>query len=517
MSTPDPRPPRRPRLRAVTPTTVTDETPAQPRHERTTDHDTDRAHEDGPDAVHDRGRVELDATAHEPAPALTAPVEPPAPGVRRLTLVPATSIVLRPTRWLWTDRIPAGAIVLGPGREGIGKSLFCAWLTARVTTGTLTGLHHGTPRGVVYAATEDSWERTIAGRLVAAGADMARVFRVDVHHLAADGVVTLPLSLPRDCDDLADAMADADVALLVLDPLISAVDSRINVNQEELRGALEPLAALADRTGAAVFGLAHFNKAGGTDVLSRITGSRAFAAVARAAIAFARDPDAEDGSCVISQAKNNLGPLDLPSLRYRVEPVELDTPEGPAVWGRLVMLGETDRHVDDILREADSGADSAETAVGGLTARGEAAGWLADYLTAADGPIPSAHVKKAGRTAGFSERTIERAARSLHVTARSEGFPRITVWTLPTPHDDPADSPSGASGASGASPARHRDPVAPLAPPADPATDPAPSVAPVAPPTPQPGAAGATGATGAIAPRRRTTRPARRTAPEDTR
>ncbi len=216
----------------------------------------------------------------------------------------------------------------------------------------MDGVDHGHPRAVIYAATEDSWERTIAGHLIAAGADMSRVFRVDVHHTGPAGAVVLPLSLPRDCDALTDAITAHDVALLVLDPLISAVDSRINVNQEELRTALEPLAALTDRTGAAVFGLAHFNKAGGTDVLSRITGSRAFAAVARAAIAFARD---RDGSCVISQAKNNLGPLDLPSLRYRIESVELDTAEGPAEWGRLVMLGETDVHVDDLLHQADAG------------------------------------------------------------------------------------------------------------------------------------------------------------------
>ncbi|WP_217695822.1 AAA family ATPase, partial [Pseudonocardia sp. Ae706_Ps2] len=175
----------------------------------------------------------------------------PDPVGRRLILTPATSIVLRPTHWLWADRIPAGSIVLGPGREGIGKSLFCAWLTARVTTGTLTGLHDGHPRGVVYAATEDSWERTIAGRLIAAGADMTRVFRVDVTHPTPDGELTMPLTLPRDCDQLAAAMAERDVALLVLDPLISAIDSRINVNQEELRTALEPLAKLADLTNAA--------------------------------------------------------------------------------------------------------------------------------------------------------------------------------------------------------------------------------------------------------------------------
>ena len=68
--------------------------------------------------------------------------------MRTLRLTPAALIGLRPTHWLWADRIPHGALVLGPGREGIGKSLFCAWLTAQVTLGTLPGIHHGRPRAV---------------------------------------------------------------------------------------------------------------------------------------------------------------------------------------------------------------------------------------------------------------------------------------------------------------------------------------------------------------------------------
>ncbi|WP_161992481.1 AAA family ATPase [Pseudonocardia sp. EV170527-09] len=343
---------------------------------------------------------------------------------RRLRLTSAASITLRPTHWLWTDRIPAGSIVLGPGREGIGKSLFCAWLTAQVTNGTLDGLHTGRARAVVYAATEDSWERTIAGRLLAAGADMNRVFRVDVTHPGADGARTVPLSLPRDCTDLAVEMGTHDVALLVLDPLISAVDSRINVNQEELRGALEPLATLADNTGAAIFGLAHFNKASGTDVLSRVTGSRAFAAVARAGIAFARDPDADDGSCVISQVKNNLGPLDLPSLRYRVEPVTLDTPEGPAQWGRLVMLGETDRHVEAIMRQAEQHSGDGEDA----TDLADIDAWLASYLIDRYGRAPAADVLKQGGALGFSKAQLYRSKKRLKISSgKGDGW----AWTLP--------------------------------------------------------------------------------------
>lgn len=340
--------------------------------------------------------------------------------VRRVRLTPAAGIELRPTYWLWDQRIPTGSIVLGPGREGIGKSLFCAWLTARITRGDLPGAHHGTPRSVVYAATEDSWERTIAGRLIAADADMNRVYRVDVDHLAGH---TVPLSLPRDCAGLAVEMTAHDVALLILDPLISAVDSQIDANSEKLRDALEPLARMADDTEVAVFGLAHFNKASGGDVLSRITGSRAFAAVARAAVAFARDPAADDGSCVISQAKNNLGPLDLPSLRYIVESVTLDTAAGPADWGRLRIIGETTRHVNDILREAENGAERDDD-------RAELGAWLRDFLTSAGGSAAPNDVFKAGAALGYSRDQLKRAKKPLGITSKGGGATGWH-WTLP--------------------------------------------------------------------------------------
>jgi hypothetical protein len=349
-----------------------------------------------------------------------------------VVLTPASGVLLKPTYWLWAERIPAGALTIGPGREGVGKSLFCAWLTAQVTNGLLPGVHQGRPRSVIYAATEDSWERTIAGRLHAAGADLHRVFQIEVEHL--DGA-TLPLSLPRDCDQLGARIPDHDVALLVIDPLISAVDSRINVNSEELRLALEPLAKLADQTGVAVFGLAHFNKASGTDALSRVTGSRAFAAVSRAAVAFARDPNAEDGSCVISQIKSNLGRLDLPSLRYRVESVQLDTTDGPGQWGRLVMLGETDTHVEAILAAADSNTQTG--------CNNEVDAWLTAFLTERGGVASSKDVfEHGGNVGGWSSDQLHRAKRRIKIKASKVGT-RDGGWTWHLPGATPAADSGG--------------------------------------------------------------------------
>ncbi|WP_239168080.1 AAA family ATPase [Catellatospora coxensis] len=360
---------------------------------------------------------------------------------------------MRPVRWTWDNRIPAGSITLIPGREGIGKSLTLAWLAGQLTRGTLPGIHYGTPRAVIYAATEDSWAQTIAPRLYAAGADLDLVYRVDVDNDGAHDQLTLP----RDCNGLAVEIEELGVALLAADPLLSLIQAGIDTHRDrDLRTALEPLAKLADRTGCAVVGLAHFNKSANTDALNLITGSRAFSAVARAVMSIARDDEAGDGSCVMSQSKSNLGRLDVPSLRYIIESVEVPTDEGPAYVGKLVFTGESDRSVADILGDSGDQGDQREE-------RDGAAAWLADYLISQGGEAAWADVRKAARAEGIAERTLQRATRRARVTVTREGFPSRTIWRLDTgnaPYTATAVAPqsrqsrhvpeAGATGATGA-------------------------------------------------------------------
>lgn len=326
---------------------------------------------------------------------------------------------MRAVRWTWHERIPGGALSLVPGREGIGKSQLACWLTAQVTNGTLPGSLHGQPRSVIYAATEDSWAHTVVPRLAAAGANLDAVFRVDV----AVGDLELGLTLPFDCEALGEVVTELGAGIVVLDPLLSTIADSIDTHKDrQLRRALEPLVRMADDTGCAVVGLAHFSKAGGSDPLTLITGSRAFAAVARAVLAVARDDDNDDGSCVISQAKNNLGRTDLPSLRYRIESAAVDTEDGPSEVGRLHMLGETDRNVRDILAETGTDLEA-------RTERDDAVAWLHGYLIDQGGSARYADLIKVARADGIAETTLKRARKRLGVTAERRGFGQGSVWT----------------------------------------------------------------------------------------
>ncbi|MBV9143433.1 MAG: AAA family ATPase [Pseudonocardiales bacterium] len=342
--------------------------------------------------------------------------------VRRVRLTPASAIRLRRVSWLWEGRIPTGAVTVVPGREGTEKSLLLAWLAGQITRGELPGCREGDPRAVVYAASEDSWAHTIAPRLHAAGADLDLVYRVDVEQNGRISQLTLPL----DCARLATEISARGAVLLAADPLLSLIHSSIDTHRDrDLRTALEPLASLAESTGCAVVGLAHFNKSDSTDALNLITGSRAFSAVARAVIAIARDTEADDGSCVLSQAKNNLGRLDLPSLRYLIDSVTVATDEGPTSVGRVRFTGESPRSVTDILTAGHTDEES-------RAERHAAADWLADYLTQCGGQAPWGEIRTAARAEGIAPRTLQRARPRAGVSSTRDGFPARTVWLLDT-------------------------------------------------------------------------------------
>jgi hypothetical protein len=341
---------------------------------------------------------------------------------RRIVLTPASDIEIEPVVWAWEDdghgRIPAGSLGLFAGREGTGKSSFMTWLTARITTGTLPGSLYGQPRGVIYVAVEDSWKFTIAPRLVAAGADLELVYRAEVQAVTGD---TVSLSLPADNKLLEEAIREQNVAMVALDPLLSAISDTLDTHvNRQVRQALDPLARLADRTGAILAGVAHFNKSAGTDASSLITAPGAFKDVARFIFAFAAD---QDGSNVITQTKNSLGISSLPSLAYRIISAAVPTSKGDASVGRLVIDGPSERSVQDILSQQASGGDRDEKT------RAE------DYLkkALADGPKRSRETEEEAREVhDISPRTLKRARADMRIPARKLG----TDWWISLPEHE---------------------------------------------------------------------------------
>lgn len=362
---------------------------------------------------------------------------------RRVRFTRVSEIPMRRVRWAWDTappdthprnaegRLPCGSLVTAAGRAGIGKSQMACWFAARITRGTLPGEWWGQPQGVAYAASEDSWAMTIKPRLVAAGADTTMVHRVDV---LDDGDRACPLSLPRDLADLERLIAEESVVLVVLDPLLSVLDSRVDdYRAREVRAALEPLGAMADRTGALLFGIAHFIKGAGSDPLHMVSGSAAFGQVVRAALGFAEcsdDDGAPTGAFAMSTIKNNLGRMNLASLEYRLEPVPVEIEDRQEWVSRVTFTGEEAPSVWDLLRRNNGNHGEEES----RAERDEAAEWLRGYLMdgGRGGRASANDVFKAGRMAGgWSPDMLKRAKKRARVrSVKSGGTGAPWVWSV---------------------------------------------------------------------------------------
>lgn len=348
---------------------------------------------------------------------------------RRVTLTSAATIAPKRAKWLWDKRMALGSLAILAGREGVGKSTCAYWIAAAVTRGALPGEHLGSPAAVLVCATEDSWAHTIVPRLIAAEANLERVYRVEVVTDLGGAELSLPVDIPA----VADASAEVGAVLLLLDPLMSRLSASLDTHRDsEVRQALEPLTRMLDATRMVGLGLMHFNKSGSDDPLNALMASRAFAAVARSVSTVVRDPDDESGRRrFFGTPKNNLGRDDLPLLAFTLEPHAVPTDEGDTWTTRVAWGEEVVDSIADVLRRSAGGPED-------RTATQDAADWLGDYLSSQGGQAESASVKAAARGAGHSERALARARQRLNVSASSAGFPRRTVWHLP--EDTPSQS-----------------------------------------------------------------------------
>lgn len=366
---------------------------------------------------------------------------------RRLEITPASLIKPVKVNWLWDEKYPLGALSLLSGRQGLGKSTLAMWIAAQITLGTLPGDLFGAPKNVIIAATEDTWEHTITPRLMAAGANLEKVFKVEAHE-TTDGVDWLEgINIERDIHRLKDLIKANDVALVILDPLTSRLGDRDTHKDSETRKALEPIARLAEETGAAVIGLMHFNK-GATDPTLGVMGSTAFTAVARAVGVVASDPEDDTGrKQLFAISKSNLGRISDKTLAFMVANKTIfNGDEMELNIGAIEWAGESNTSLRTAMTSTPTdGADA--------TLIEEACEWLEGFLTL----YPNSgkrEVYNAAKKEAITERTLERAAKKIGVEYRREGFPAKTFWSLSPQSRQPQKieskkEPAGATGVTG--------------------------------------------------------------------
>jgi energy-coupling factor transporter ATP-binding protein EcfA2 len=320
------------------------------------------------------------------------------------------SVVLRsgaditpePIRWLWRYWLALGAFHLLAGDPGVGKSTIAMAIAAIVTRGLKWP--DGTQceaRDVVIYSGEDSIERTLLPRFLAAGGDPKRVRFVTGREVRGKLV---PFDPSTDMPALIEAASGLDVGLVIIDPVVLAVPGDSHKNAEVRRG-LQPVADVGTALDCAVLGITHLSKGTkGRDPLERINGSVAFGALARGTMAAVRPADQDDPRLLV-RAKYNDGP-DGGGFEYRLHQEPL--PDRPDIIAQRPVWGDAlDGSARELVNDAEkddrvSKVDMAEM-------------WLQESLSR--GPMPSSDLEKAAGEAGIAERTLKRAKKNMGVVS----------------------------------------------------------------------------------------------------
>jgi len=330
--------------------------------------------------------------------------------------------------WLWKHRIAAGKLNSIEGDPGVSKSTLSLALASHISTGTPWPDGSPCPAGTVLLMTaEDGHGDTIRPRLDAAGADCSRVFQIHTVSRATDeGREEVPPTL-ADIDGIEAHIRSTGAVLLVVDVLMAFLPRGVDSHRDhDVRVALRPLAALAERTRCAIVLIRHLNKGSGP-ALYRAGGSIGITGLIRCANLVARDPD-DDAAVVFAPGKNNLAPTATPSLRYRLKSVG----EHP----RIEWLGESDLRADDLT----SPSSSEEREEGAALAD-----FIREYLTDLGGEAAASDVTRAA-TAVFGplgKASLSRARKRAGVQTSKAGMRHGWVWRLTEGSTEPPEGSEG--------------------------------------------------------------------------
>jgi hypothetical protein len=305
-----------------------------------------------------------------------------------------------PVKWLWPERVPLGAISIVEGDPGTNKSTLTWDIAARVSKGSIwpNGVGAAPCGGVLLIADEDVPGRIKQG-LIAAGADLLRV------HLAVQDAEQRFL-LPSNLDELERAIHEHDVRLVILDPISMHIEGDAH-RERAVRGALEPLARMAEKTDTAILLVRHLTKRSGGSALYRGGGSIALAAMARSVLVVAKSP-VDSNERMLAHLKSNLGPL-AQTLSF-----------ASCVKGNAAAIdwrGSLEVTAEQLAKVG--GIDDAPALY-------EAC--YVVYSVLGDGPVLVTEATKAILNAGVAKRTCDRAKRLLGVGSIRRGYGPGSVW-----------------------------------------------------------------------------------------
>jgi 5S rRNA maturation endonuclease (ribonuclease M5) len=275
----------------------------------------------------------------------------------RLSSRPLSDVRMERVEWLWKHRIPRGKLTVIDGDPEQGKSLLTLDLAARLSVGAPMPFSDepGQFGVTIVVSAEDDSADTMAPRVEAAGGDRHFVREI-VLPVDAEGYEH-PIFLPEAVRELEDVIAESGAVLVIIDPFSAFVSTAISShNDASIRQALTPLRKAAERTGAAIVLVRHFNKTPGLEAVHRGGGSVAIGAIGRSGMMVARAPG-DDDLRVVAQIKNNLAPR-APSLSFRVAvrttPGFVDEQGRPVEIPAVDWVGQIDLTANDLVARQDA-------------------------------------------------------------------------------------------------------------------------------------------------------------------
>lgn len=331
--------------------------------------------------------------------------------VADLVFVRAATVEPEPVSWLVPGFVPLGMLSDISADPGVGKSSIAASIAAAVTVGRVPlSTERREPADVVLVATEDALGATLVPRLRAEGADLDRVHLYDIR---ADQP---PMSLPTSIAALEAVVRHAGAVFVGLDPAIEFMDPGLDSHkQQDVARFMGALNAMAQRTGAAVMTVRHWNKAVGISALHKAAGSIGFVGKARVAMTAAKDKESHNR--VLAVTKSAVG-SDLCAVTFDIVP---RGGSSVVAWGERTTVTADDLVARDQVRRGTRGPTPDK--------REAARTFLLDLL--ADGmAMRKEEIVKAARKAGAGARTL------IHEVARELKLCSVTVqgrpgWKLP--------------------------------------------------------------------------------------
>ena len=339
-------------------------------------------------------------------------------------LVAMSTLKAKRREWLWSQRIPFGAITLLTGKKGAGKSSLASEIAACVTSGRrLPGSNvRLSPMNVCHVVREEDVEQEPFARAEEQGADRKRL-------LVLPPAKPLPWSHVRDRasrmrarnDWLEDMIRRHHVRVLTADPITSLI---VHETGNALRDELTELTILFAKYNVACIGIIHLTKSWGGTIIGTIRGGGQWSEVTRSILAVARlKPSDPRSPIVFGTVDINIAVGDVPYLAFRLEPHSAHRERVRLVWEDDNKLPPR-ISLDDLVKQACKEGKTLST----KSAQVDAA--LLEIL--ANGvTLPEAEVKReVKQRVGAGDRTIEKRKRSLGIVSERHGG--RWYWGLPT-------------------------------------------------------------------------------------